>query len=211
MSRTTLYVFDCDGVQSTLAEFRNGWRSAPMFWDYLLAKLGHPTGMQYWSILWGADPASRSFLNMLEDEPKSDAEKATKTKRCDAIEAGLTEAEWWVFTTTMDRHVVSAECADHLAVAFREMQQRIEGYQTGQNKLAPSFSEQAEIILRETDVEPATTGLRGFAWNQTSVSNTWSWIEEEDDEERAPRLSDGGYHLVTGLRQVEYVKEGENK
>lgn len=229
MSYTSLYVFDSDGDIRTLEKFRNAHRSAPMLWGYLLVKQGMiragEVPMLCWDRLWGADPsASVNIFAALGEKTLTATEQAACQERSEAVDARLSDAEWWVHCSTMDRAVVAAECAVELAAAMRDIQKTLEGFNAGEGYRSPSFGEQADAIARVTDVEPATTGLRGFAWNQTSVSCTWPAVpihafdtdacrcggaeEKQDDCELVPpnRDRDGGFWLATGLRRLEWIE-----
>ena len=231
MSYTSMYGFDADGDMATIGEYRNAWRSGPMLWDFLLTKYGLVKEGEHasmcWDLLWGGDPNKpTSILDMCYTKDRTEEEQKARDERRDALEARFTDAEWWAYHTTLDRFVISAECAADLVDALREVQMSIERFQAGQDKQAPSFGEQADSI--EAEYINAMS-LRGFAWNQTSVSNTWPQVpicafdsdacgcksaepepEPGDDgycDRVPPSLDrDGGYWRVTGLRECEWVE-----
>lgn len=226
MSHTSIYTFDADSDLCHGAHFHNAWRSAPMLWDYLVAKydlaVGSDarTGPQTWGALWGMDP-NRSFW---DESPLSEAEELARQARARAVEARLLDHEWWALMTTCDRVVITKECVGELVAALRKVGDEITAYtigKYGQCKQPSSFGEQADFLERCAK-QPWFATMRGFAWNQTSISTTWPMVpcylydpdaypEPEDgdygDDCAPPRLDrDGGYVLIPGLRQEQPVK-----
>lgn len=221
MSSTTLYSVKPNGDVVHLARFRNAFRAAPMFWNYMLVKLELRARdsyvAPYWGLLWGGDPSKeRSILSFDDGEGEDPVKRAERRKE---LYARMSDAEWLVLQTTFDRCVVEAtpENVTALVAAFKEIHSQIEGFNAGQRKVSSSFLEQAEAIAQGMKDHP---DIQGFAWTQTSVSDAWPIVPTYAFDPNAPGEDsalggdyacpnlerDGGFFVVKGLRLVEDVE-----
>jgi hypothetical protein len=102
-------------------------------------------------------------------------EKLWKEKK---HEARFLDYEWYVLMTTYDRAVLPADLVPVVADA---MERFYEEYKSVRPDYVCSLDAQAKA-LRMAVAE----GTAYFAWNQTSVCESWLWIRDEEEDEIRP-------------------------
>lgn len=163
MSRTTLYAAKEDGELASLADFRNGWHSGPHIWD-ALCRL-HNTYDDHPQVIALARMMGKPVQECIGSVMLQDPERLTKLLDDPRLDAQHRLA----MLTTWDGAYVAHEHAGAVAQAL---------------KLFPNATENL-IGQGDRILSALNEGYRYFAWNQTSVSESFWWIRGREDDDDA--------------------------